>query len=77
MERAAEENQQARAEQTAQTERTESQYWLVEEARRQAAREREEEERAKTAAERFGTYKPRAQEPDNERDRDRGYELER
>jgi MobA/MobL family len=75
MERVAEERQQAHAEQAAQQERTEAQHWLVEEARRQAAREREEEERAKTAAERYGT--PRAQEWDNDRDRDRGYERER
>lgn len=74
MVRAAEENQQAHAEQAAQSERAEAQHWLVEEARRRA-QEREEEERAKTAAERYGT--PRAQEQDNERDRDRGYELER
>jgi MobA/MobL family len=75
MERVAEERQQADAEQAAQQERTEAQHWLVEEARRQAAREREEEERAKTAAERYGT--PRAQEWDNDRERDRGYERER
>jgi hypothetical protein len=75
MERVAEERQQAHAEQAAQQERTEAQHWLVEEARRQAAREREEEERAKTAAERYGT--PRAQEWDDDRDRDRGYERER
>lgn len=74
MVRAAEENQQAH-EQTAQAhERTEAHYWLVEEARRRAA-EREAEERAKTAAERYG--RPRAQEWDNDRERDRGYELER
>lgn len=74
MVRAAEENQQVHTEQAAHQERTKSQYWLIEEARRRA-QEREEEERAKTAAERFGT--PRAQEWDNERDQDRGYERER
>lgn len=73
MVRSAEEKQQAHAEQAAHQERNESQYWLVEEARRQAAKERGEAERAKTAAERFGT--PRAQEWDD--DRDRGYERER
>lgn len=75
MERVAEERQQAHTEQAAQQERTEAQHWLVEEARRQAAQEREDAERAKTAAERYGT--PRAQEWDNDRDRDRGYERER
>ncbi|MBV8401726.1 MAG: hypothetical protein JOZ17_23835 [Acetobacteraceae bacterium] len=75
MVRSAEERQQAN-EQTAQhTERAEAQHWLVEEARRQAAKEREDAERAKTAAERYGT--PHAQEQDNGRERDRGYELER
>jgi hypothetical protein len=73
MVRSAEEKQQAHAEQAAHQERNESQYWLVEEARRQAAKERGEAEQAKTAAERFGT--PRAQEWDD--DRDRGYERER
>ena len=75
MERSAEEKQQTHAEQAAHQERNESQYWLVEEARRQAAKEREEAERAKTAAERFGTPRSYTQEQDN--DRDRGYERER
>ena len=39
------EQQEARAHEAAQAERAEAQHWLVEEARRQAAREREEEER--------------------------------
>ena len=77
MVRSAEEKQQTN-EQTAQhTERTEAQHWLVEEARRQAAKEREEAERAKTAAELWGTPRSYTQEPDNGRERDRGYELER
>jgi MobA/MobL family len=76
MVRSAEEKQQAHAEQAAHQERNESQYWLIEEARRRVAeQEREDAARAKTAAERFGT--PRAQEQDNGRERDRGYELER
>ena len=75
MVRSAEEKQQAHAEQAAHQERTESQYWLIEEARRRVAEKEREEARAPTAAERFGT--PRAQEWDNDRERDRGYELER
>ena len=77
MVRSAEEKQQAH-EQTAQAnERAEAQYWLVEEARRQAAKEREEAERAKTAAELYGTPRSYTQEQDNGRERDRGYERER
>jgi MobA/MobL family len=75
MARSAEETAQAN-EQTAQhTERAEAQHWLVEEARRRAAQEREEAERAKTAAELYGT--PRAQEWDDEHDRGRERERER
>jgi hypothetical protein len=77
MVRSAEEKQQAHAEQAAHQERNESQYWLVEEARRQAAKEREEAERAKTAAELYGTPRSYTQEQDNGRERDRGYERER
>lgn len=77
MARSAEEKQQAHAEQAAHQERNEAQHWLVEEARRQAAKEREEAERAKTAAELYGTPRSYTQEQDNGRERDRGYELER
>ncbi|MBV8577307.1 MAG: hypothetical protein JOZ58_19985 [Acetobacteraceae bacterium] len=77
MVRSAEEKQQAHAEQAAHQERSEAQHWLVEEARRQAAQEREEAERAKTAAELYGTPRSYTQEQDNGRERDRGYELER
>ena len=44
MDRVAEENQQERAHQEAQAERSEAQHWLIAEAQRQAAREREEAE---------------------------------
>jgi hypothetical protein len=77
MERVAEERQQAHAEQAAQQERTEAQHWLVEEARRQAAQEREDAERAKTAAKLYGTPRSYTQEWDDEHDRGRERERER
>jgi MobA/MobL family len=69
MVRAAEENQQERAAETAQTERAEAQYWLIEEARRRAA-ERE-------AGRSPESERPRDRDDDDygrERERDRGYE---
>jgi hypothetical protein len=58
--RSAEENQQERAAETAQTERTDAQYWLIEEARRRAA-EREE---------------GRSPESERPKEPDRGYERD-
>jgi MobA/MobL family len=69
MVRAAEENQQERAAETAQTERAEAQHWLIEEARRRAA-ERE-------AGRSPESERPRDRDDDDygrERERDRGYE---
>ena len=77
MVRSAEEKQQVHTEQAAHQERNESQYWLIEEARRQAAQEREDAERAKTAAERYGTPRSYTQEWDDDRDRGRERERER
>ncbi|MBV8576044.1 MAG: MobA/MobL family protein, partial [Acetobacteraceae bacterium] len=69
MARAAEEQQEAHARQTAQAEQEAAQHWLIAEAQRQAAREREEEDRFR----RIMRDAARAE----ERDRDRGYERER
>jgi len=71
MVRSAEEKQQAHAEQAAHQERTESQYWLIEEARRRVAEQERED-----GLDRYRSGRSR-DDDDGGRERDRGYELER